>query len=95
MYLMQEQHSGSFTCNKTDAVIMTRIMFGNNHKKMTDSAHLTFIDLFAGAGGFGLGFKLSGYQCNCSLEIDDWAADEVSAVYWTQASLISNSNGLR
>ncbi|MBA7575234.1 Modification methylase HhaI [subsurface metagenome] len=35
----------------------------------------TVIDLFAGAGGFGLGFQLSGYHLCFSLEIDRWATD--------------------
>jgi DNA (cytosine-5)-methyltransferase 1 len=33
------------------------------------------IDLFAGAGGFGLGFKMAGYSVPLSLEIDAWACD--------------------
>lgn len=33
------------------------------------------IDLFAGAGGFGLGFKMAGFDVVCSLEIDQWASD--------------------
>lgn len=37
----------------------------------------TFIDLFAGAGGFGLGFKLAGFKGLCSVEIDKWAADTI------------------
>jgi len=37
------------------------------------------IDLFAGAGGFGLGFKLAGYNKQISLEIDDWAVETLVA----------------
>ena len=33
------------------------------------------IDLFAGAGGFGLGFELAGFKLDLSLEIDKWAVD--------------------
>jgi DNA (cytosine-5)-methyltransferase 1 len=33
------------------------------------------IDLFAGAGGFGLGFQMAGFSVPMSLEIDAWACD--------------------
>ena len=33
------------------------------------------IDLFAGAGGFGLGFQLAGFQVPLSIEIDAWACE--------------------
>lgn len=33
------------------------------------------IDLFAGAGGFGLGFEMAGFSVPLSVEIDVWACD--------------------
>lgn len=33
------------------------------------------IDLFAGAGGFGLGMEMAGFEVPLSLEIDAWACD--------------------
>ncbi len=36
---------------------------------------LTVIDLFAGAGGFGLGFEMANYDVKLSLEIDKWACE--------------------
>lgn len=39
------------------------------------TARPTVIDLFAGAGGFGLGFKLAGFNVSLSLEMDTWACD--------------------
>lgn len=45
----------------------------NNNKQ----SHYTVIDLFAGAGGFGLGFQLTNknFKVACSLEIDKWAVE--------------------
>jgi DNA (cytosine-5)-methyltransferase 1 len=42
---------------------------------------LEVLDLFAGAGGFGLGFRLADekYKVICSLEIDKWAVDTLKA----------------
>ncbi|MES2113096.1 MAG: DNA cytosine methyltransferase [Bacteroidota bacterium] len=39
------------------------------------------LDLFAGAGGFGLGFTLSecNYKLLCSLEVDKWAVETLEA----------------
>ena len=40
----------------------------------------TFVDLFAGAGGFGLGFQLSGrFAPICSVEKDLWAVETLKA----------------
>lgn len=40
----------------------------------------TFVDLFAGAGGFGLGFKMSGrFVPICSVEKDLWAVETLRA----------------
>lgn len=42
---------------------------------MSKMQQYSVIDLFAGAGGFGLGFQLTGkYEIVCSLERDAWAA---------------------
>lgn len=50
----------------------------NNSKQET---HYTVIDLFAGAGGFGLGFELAdkNFELICSLEVDKWAVDTLIA----------------
>jgi len=39
------------------------------------------LDLFAGAGGFGLGFRLASerYKLICSLEVDKWAVETLEA----------------
>ena len=36
---------------------------------------MKIVDLFAGAGGFGLGFKLAGHELVGSIELDRWACE--------------------
>jgi len=38
-----------------------------------------FIDLFAGAGGFSLGFEMAHYSLVCAVEKDEWAVDTLKA----------------
>jgi len=45
---------------------------------MTRKKKYNVIDLFSGAGGFGLGFRMAGYDICLSLEIDKWASDTLS-----------------
>ena len=35
----------------------------------------TAIDLFAGAGGFSLGFEMAGFSVPLAIEVDAWASD--------------------
>ena len=42
---------------------------------MSSLAQIKVADIFAGAGGFGLGFELASYNVVASLEIDQWACD--------------------
>lgn len=44
---------------------------------MSRQKKIKVLDLFAGAGGFGLGFRLSdnNYKVICSLEVDKWAVE--------------------
>ncbi len=44
---------------------------------MKNDELLKVIDLFSGAGGFGLGFQLAGYDVAFSLEIDKWATETI------------------
>ncbi|MCF0072478.1 DNA cytosine methyltransferase [Dyadobacter sp. CY261] len=46
---------------------------------MIEKSILSVFDLFAGAGGFGLGFEMAGFDLKLSLEKDDWAAETLLA----------------
>lgn len=48
---------------------------------MSNKKKIMVLDLFAGAGGFGLGFRLASRQFKlmCSLEIDKWAVETLKA----------------
>ena len=37
--------------------------------------NMNVLDLFAGAGGFSLGFQLAGYNVVGGVEIDKWASE--------------------
>ena len=36
---------------------------------------MNIIDLFAGAGGFSLGFEMAGYNVPLAIEKDEWASE--------------------
>jgi DNA (cytosine-5)-methyltransferase 1 len=47
-------------------------------KKSGETKKMNVLDLFAGAGGFSLGFQLSGYNIVGATELDEWAAETFS-----------------
>ena len=48
----------------------------NNYSILRGGVHImNVLDLFAGAGGFSLGFHLAGYNICGAVELDEWAAD--------------------
>lgn len=61
----------------------------------------TFVDLFAGAGGFGLGFQLSGsFKPICSIEKDLWAVDTLRennrhAIIHTDITKVSSKKSIQ
>jgi len=57
---------------------------------------LNYIDLFAGAGGFSLGFKLAEYEHVCSVEKDEWAVETLKANFDNEKIIkadLTNYNG--
>ena len=59
---------------------------------MKRSKKLKVLDLFAGAGGFGLGFQMSNenYKLICSVEIDKWAAETLKANNHSEQKIIQS-----
>ncbi|MBN8685119.1 MAG: DNA cytosine methyltransferase [Chitinophagales bacterium] len=53
---------------------------------------MTFIDLFAGAGGFSLGFEMAGGECIAMLEKDDWAFNSYRLNRPNSTSVMYNTN---
>lgn len=61
--------------------------------RKTKKKRLRVLDLFAGAGGFGLGFRLASdrYKIICSLEIDKWAVKTLKANNVEQQKIIQGN----
>lgn len=66
-----------------------------------DNNRYSFVDLFAGAGGFGLGFQLSGlFHQLCSVEKDLWAVETLRAnnthrIIHADITVISSNNTIK
>ena len=48
------------------------------------------LDLFAGSGGFSLGFKLAGFQIVGAIEKDNWAAETFATNFKDSKVIIGN-----
>lgn len=53
-------------------------------------APLTVVDLFAGAGGFSLGFQLAGFEVLGAIEMDRWAAETFAANHPDSKTLVAD-----
>ncbi len=51
---------------------------------MKQSKQLTFIDLFAGVGGFRMGMEKAGYKCVGYCEIDRYARQSYKSIFNTK-----------
>ncbi len=57
----------------------------------TTKRKIRVLDLFAGAGGFGLGFSLANnFKLICSLEVDKWAVDTLKANNYEKQKIIQD-----
>jgi len=58
----------------------------------TEKQKINVLDLFAGAGGFGLGFHLASdrFKVICSLEVDKWAVETLKANNTDNHKIIQN-----
>ena len=48
------------------------------------------LDIFAGAGGFSLGFQMAGYELVGAMEVDKWAADTYKHNHPTSKVLVGD-----
>lgn len=48
------------------------------------------LDLFAGAGGFSLGFKLAGFQIVGAIEKDNWAAETFATNFKESKTIVGD-----
>ncbi len=55
---------------------------------MSYSGQFTVVDLFAGAGGFSLGFASAGFRVTHALEVDAWAAETYGANFPSTTLLV-------